>query len=191
MFEGYLFIGIFIYMYSSTLLQWPSLGIGLQNPTMSYRQMQKQHDSKKGLKYCTILFMFLRNKYFSEKKILYLHTMMLGSSYQWLALIRKQTLSYGASIKSGTVILQELTVAQLVTTFLFSQNLPRYIHNNPVLRHMTTVTTILSFLILSSLLHLCPVVSTLKHSVRSSDLCHTCYLSSPLYPPIFWLTVVC
>jgi len=100
-------------------------------------------------------------------------------------------MSYGASIKSGTAILEELTVAQLVMTFLCSQNLPRYIHKRPVLRHITTVTTILSFLILSSLLHLCPVVSTLEHFVCNYDLYHVCYLSRPLYPPILWLTVIC
>ena len=79
-----------------------------------------------------------------------MYTMMLGSSYQWLALIRKQTLSDGASIKSSTAFLEELKVTQLSMTFLFSQNLPRYIHRSPILRHMT-VTTILSFLMLSSL----------------------------------------
>lgn len=49
--------------------------------------------------------------------------MMPASSYKSLALIRKQTLSYGASIKSGSVILEELNIAQSFVTFLFSQNL--------------------------------------------------------------------
>ena len=60
----------------------------------------------------------------------YLHTVMLGSSYKWLALIRKQTLSYGASIKLGSTFVEELNVTQPFMTFLFSQNLKVYSHKS-------------------------------------------------------------